>query len=240
MDILLLLLLLAMFRHLLSLSALVQAQAREAIEVLVDMVDARDASTRQHSERVATYSCSIASAMGLEQGQIACITVSARLHDLGKVGIGDEWLYKTAPLTAEEWAQLQRHPALGADIVARFPALGVDPTLVRHHHEWWDGQGYPDRLNGEKIPLGARIICVADAFDAMTSDRPYRKALSYAQARRQLREHAGTQFDPTVVDLALPVLPGAAEENASSPLQGNDGDSSSNQQIFNSPLTFNQ
>lgn len=204
----------AILRQALSLTALLETQTYEAIEALVDAIDARDPSTYQHSERVASYSRAIAEAMDLRQDEIERIAISARLHDLGKVGISDAWLYKAGPLSDEERAQFQRHAEIGADIVARFPVLGVERAMVRSHHERWDGRGYPDGLTSEQAPLGARIIGVADAFDAMTSDRPYRKALSFAEARRRLQAGVGTQFDPAVVAAALPVLPGAEAETA--------------------------
>lgn len=202
---------LIILRQSFALTALLESQTHEAIEALVDTIDARDDTTSQHSERVATYARAIAEEMGLTRHEIERVTISARLHDLGKVGISDAWLHKVGPLTDEERAQFQRHPILGADIVARFPVLGVEYGMVRSHHERWDGRGYPDGLARDKIPVGARIITVADAFDAMTSDRPYRKALSYAEARRRLQADSGKQFDPDVVKAALKVLPGAAE-----------------------------
>jgi HD-GYP domain-containing protein (c-di-GMP phosphodiesterase class II) len=202
---------LAILRRALALTTLLDTQTHEAIEALVDTVDARDPSTYQHSERVANYARAIARAMELDWADVEQIGVSARLHDLGKVGIGDAWLYKAGPLTDEERQQFQRHSLLGADIVSRFPILGVECGLVRSHHEHWNGGGYPDGLKGEEIPLGARIISVADSFDAMTSDRPYRNALCYAEARRRLQAGAGTQWDPAVVAAALKVLPGNSD-----------------------------
>ncbi|MGH2542684.1 MAG: HD-GYP domain-containing protein, partial [Ardenticatenaceae bacterium] len=201
-------------RQAMALTSLLETQTHEAIELLVDTVDARDASTYQHSERVANYSRLIAEAVGLSRAEVERIGVSARLHDLGKVGIGDIWLQKKGTLTPEELIHFQNHAALGANIVARFPVLGVEHQLVRGHHERWDGRGYPDGKAGEQIPRGARIIAVADAFDAMTNDRPYRRALSFSEARQRLRAGAGTQFDPAIVAAALPVLPGAEEEQA--------------------------
>lgn len=206
-SIILIVLPLVILRQSFSLTALLETQTLDAIEALVDTIDARDASTYQHSERVAMYARTIAEAMGLSREEIEQISISARLHDLGKVGISDAWLYKVGPLTEEERAQFQRHPVLGAEIVSRFPVLGVEYGMVRHHHERWDGRGYPDGLSGTEIPLGARIIAVADAFDAMTSDRPYRRALSYTEARRRLQAGARSQFDSDVVAVALKVLP---------------------------------
>jgi HD-GYP domain-containing protein (c-di-GMP phosphodiesterase class II) len=125
------------------------------------------------------------------------------LHDIGKVAVSDEILGKPGPLTESEYAEIKRHPLIGADLVARVE--GLDPIVpwIRHSHEHYDGTGYPSGLSGEDIPLAARILLVADAFDAMTSDRPYRDALSREEALRELEEHAGSQFDPRCVELLL-------------------------------------
>lgn len=213
-TIVLILLPVVILRHAMSLGAQLETQTYEAIEALVDAIDSRDTSTYQHSERVATYARSIALQMDLPQQMIEQIAISARLHDLGKVAITDAWLHKQGPLTEEERSAFQKHAPLGADIVARFSVLGAESALVHSHHERWDGGGYPDGLRQAQIPLGARIIAAADAFDAMTSDRPYRRALSAAEARLRLAQCAGSQFDPTVVEAALRVLPTAIPTRA--------------------------
>jgi HD-GYP domain-containing protein (c-di-GMP phosphodiesterase class II) len=124
---------------------------------------------------------------------------AARIHDLGKVGTQDSALRKPGPLTDDERKEMEKHPTIGAEIVGQMETYKRIAPIVRHHHERWDGKGYPDGISGEAIPLGSRIICVADSYDAMTSDRPYRKALSHLDAHAELRKHAGTQFDPVIV-----------------------------------------
>jgi len=124
----------------------------------------------------------------------------ALLHDIGKIGVPDNILRKPAALSEAEWVTMRKHPEFGARIVAGIPFLEDVARIVRHHHERWDGRGYPDGLAGEDIPLGARIFAVADSFDAMTSDRPYRRAMTIDEARAEVARCRGTQFDPTVAD----------------------------------------
>ena len=165
---------------------------------LAKAVDARDAYTGRHSDRVADLAARIAARLGADEGQIELTRIAASLHDLGKLAVPEEILRKPGPLSEAERAVLERHPQIGYQMLE---SLGVDPIAeyVRHHHERWDGGGYPDGLPGEEIPLGARIIFVADAFDAMTSDRVYRSRLSETDALAELERNAGTQFDPDIV-----------------------------------------
>ena len=169
---------------------------------LARAVDSRDAYTGSHSDRVATLSAEIASELGLPPDEVELTRLAGSLHDLGKLAIPEEILRKAATLSEAERLVLERHPQIGYRMLE---SLGVDPIAdwVLHHHERWDGQGYPDGLAGEGIPLGARIIHVADAFDAMTSDRLYRTALSYEAAVVEVERCAGTQFDPGVVEAFL-------------------------------------
>lgn len=178
----------------------------KTIRALAETVDAKDPYTRQHSERVARYSRAIAEELRLPAGQIETIEVGALLHDIGKIGISEAVLAKPGRLTAEEFAQMKLHPVIGAKIVAplSFPSDLV--ALVRHHHERLDGRGYPDGLGGTDLALSARIVTVADCFDAMGSDRAYRRALSLSSIIAELRRSAGSQFDPEVVDAFLSVL----------------------------------
>jgi diguanylate cyclase (GGDEF)-like protein/putative nucleotidyltransferase with HDIG domain len=166
---------------------------------LAKAVDARDAYTGSHSQRVARMAASIATRMGLGREEVELTRLAASLHDLGKLAIPEELLRKPGPLTEPERVVLERHPQIGFRMLE---SLGIDPVAewVLHHHERWDGRGYPDQLPAEDIPLGARIIFVADAYDAMTSERVYRRRLSADDALAEILRCAGTQFDPDVVD----------------------------------------
>ncbi len=165
---------------------------------LAKAVDARDEYTGSHSARVSEIAARIASRLGLDAEQIELLRLATRLHDLGKLSIPEEILRKPDSLSDAERLVLERHPRIGYQMLE---SLGVDPIAdcVLHHHERWDGSGYPDQLSGEKIPLGARIIFVADAYDAMTSDRVYRRRLNDEDAKSELVRCAGTQFDPSIV-----------------------------------------
>jgi HD-GYP domain-containing protein (c-di-GMP phosphodiesterase class II) len=179
----------------------VEVQTQATMEGLADALERRDPYTSRHSIRVTDYVRAILQEMpNIPAPTQQMILAAARIHDLGKVGTQDSALRKPGPLTDEERQDIQQHSAIGADIVGRLETYKQISIVVRHHHERWDGAGYPDRLTGEEIPLGSRIICVADAFDAMTSDRPYRAALSVETALSELRKHSGSQFDPAIVE----------------------------------------
>ncbi len=185
-----------------------QQSARDTLESLVDVVEQRDPYTANHSARVANYARQILAELSDVPYQLtATIVTAARVHDIGKVGTRDDTLYKNGPLTPEERKEVLRHAEVGATIVARTEEYRLTASIIRHHHERWDGGGYPDGISGEDIPLGARVICVADSFDAMTTDRPYRKALSADTAIEELRRGSGTQFDPMVVSAFLRAMP---------------------------------
>ena len=166
---------------------------------LARAVDARDVYTGSHSQRVAELAARTARRLGLPEEEVELTRLAASLHDLGKLAIPEEILRKPGPLTEPERMVLERHPQIGFRMLE---SLGVDPVAdwVLHHHERWDGSGYPDGLPGDQIPLGARIIFVADAYDAMTSERVYRRRVLTEQAVAELRRCAGTQFDPEIVD----------------------------------------
>ncbi len=176
-----------------------RAARYRAAASLAKAVDARDAYTGSHSERVAELAGRIARRIGLDDAQVELTRLAASLHDLGKLAIPEEILRKPGALNESEQLVLQRHPQIGHRMLE---SLGVEPIAewVLHHHERWDGDGYPNRLRGEDIPLGARIIFVADAYDAMTSERVYRRPLSPRDALEELERCAGTQFDPGIVD----------------------------------------
>lgn len=163
------------------------------------MLNARDNETEGHSERVVGYALVLGEELGLAPQELADLEVGALLHDIGKVGVPDAILHKPGPLTSEEWAEMRRHPELGSDLVSEIPFLSSALPVVRHHHERWDGTGYPDKLRGEDIPLFARIFSIADVYDALISDRPYRPAMSSAVAIAEIERGAGSQFDPAVV-----------------------------------------
>jgi len=174
-----------------------------AVRALAEAVDAKDEYTRGHSQRVAQYAKSIAEALGEDKGFIDLVYLTGTLHDVGKIGIPDHILKKDAKLTDEEFAIVKRHPDLGAKIVSQIPQLKDALPGVRWHHERWDGRGYPDGLAGENIPLLARILALADTFDAMTSDRPYRKGMPESVAIDEIVRNAGVQFDPGLIDAFL-------------------------------------
>lgn len=184
-------------------SVVVRQQAKTVLETLADIVDRRDPYTAEHSRRVAEYATAIARQMGLSEHQCLLVQSTARIHDLGKVTWRDDILFKPGRLTAEEMERVREHPVTGARIVEGLTSYQKGVPLIRHHHEWVDGSGYPDGLYRENIPLGARILAVADAYDAMTSDRPYRRALSKEEALHRLLDGIGTQFDPVVVEAFL-------------------------------------
>jgi response regulator RpfG family c-di-GMP phosphodiesterase len=178
------------------------------LKSLVSTIEARDPYTRQHSQRVTDFSVLIAKEMGCSEEQIDTVRVAGYLHDLGKLGVKDSVLLKPGPLTTEEFDQIKAHPVIGEEIIAPIGFLPEERALVRHHHERWDGRGYPDGLAGEEIPLLARVITVADVFDAMTSDRPYRPAMSFQNGLDEILRCSGTQFDPHVVEAFKVALPG--------------------------------
>jgi response regulator RpfG family c-di-GMP phosphodiesterase len=169
----------------------------------VETIEARDSYTKQHSASVSTYAMSIASASGCSQEEIAKLNVSGNLHDIGKIGIPDSILLKPGRLTDEEFEIIKKHPVIGSNIIGHFGMWTDEQSIIRHHHERFDGKGYPDCLKGEEIPLLSRILSVADVYDALTTDRSYRKKMSDDVAVKIIRENAGGQFDPKIVDVFL-------------------------------------
>ncbi|MBI5555630.1 MAG: HD domain-containing protein [Elusimicrobia bacterium] len=189
-------------------------ESREAyldiIRSLVNAIEARDPYTRGHSEQTTKYAVSIARRLDLPAESIEVVRCAANLHDIGKIGIKETILKKAKKLTADEYSHIKNHPFMGAQILKPIKSLQEVIPIVYHHHERYDGKGYLDGLQRDEIPVGARILSVADAFEAMTSDRPYHKGLLKEEAREQLKKAAGSQFDPRIVNAFLEVL---EEEN---------------------------
>lgn len=185
------------------------------VRALAAAIDAKDPYTRGHSERVATYALMIAERIGLSAEQQDALEMASYLHDIGKIGIPEDILLKPGKLSDEEMGQMRHHPLIGANILKPVSFPWPILPVVRHHHEHYDGRGYPAGLRGEEIPLLARILTVADSYEAMTSDRPYRRGRSTREAIVELRRCAGTQFDPALVDAFTQVLESIAEEPGS-------------------------
>jgi putative nucleotidyltransferase with HDIG domain len=178
----------------------------QTIRALAQALEMRDSYTHGHSERVRTYATEIARLMELSPRDIEILEQAALLHDIGKIGVRDSVLLKTASLNAEERAIIERHPVIGDSILHPVGFLREALESVLHHHEHWDGNGYPSGQKGEEIPLVARIIAVADAYDAMTSDRPYRQAMDSSAAVSEIRNGSGHHFDPVVVRAFLATI----------------------------------
>jgi putative nucleotidyltransferase with HDIG domain len=177
-----------------------QVETDNALVALADTVDKRDQYTYQHSQRVAKLAGEVAARLNLPAKEIDLIISAARVHDLGKISTDNRILYKQASLTEEERRLINDHPVAGSELAAKFSMYRKGCEYIRHHHERWDGKGYPDGLAAEAIPKGARIIAVADSYDAMTSDRPYRQALPHEVAIAELMRGKAKQYDPRVVD----------------------------------------
>jgi putative nucleotidyltransferase with HDIG domain len=183
-----------------------ERETRSAIHSLAQVVDDRDSSTFRHSERVASYAVAIAEELELDEDLVELIEQAASVHDLGKIGVPDRILLKPGPLTAEEQTSMWLHTEIGSRILGQFHLFEAGAEIVLHHHEAFDGSGYPSGLAGSAIPIGSRVVAVADALDAMSSDRPYRRALSLDDTVDRLRSGSGRQWDPEVVDAALVLI----------------------------------
>ena len=171
------------------------------LQSLSEALDAREHETSNHSQRVTNYTLSMAIQMGVAEEDLVHITRGALLHDVGKIGVPDSILLKQGELTDEEWAVMKKHPQIGYDILKGVKFMEKGLEIVLYHHERYDGKGYPKGLSGSDIPVGARIFPLADTFDAITSDRPYRKGLPFSAVRAEISKHSGSQFDPEVVEL---------------------------------------
>jgi response regulator RpfG family c-di-GMP phosphodiesterase len=176
------------------------------VKALVSLIEAKDTYTRGHTERVADYAVALGRKMRLSANDLRDLAFGAVLHDIGKLVIWERTLTKEGSLDDKEWELMKKHPEVGAGVIENMEFLRGTGGLIRHHHERFDGNGYPDGLKGEGIPMGARIISVADSFDAMTTDRSYRKALTWEEAIETIRSKAGTQFDPLVVSHFMDLL----------------------------------
>jgi HD-GYP domain-containing protein (c-di-GMP phosphodiesterase class II) len=176
------------------------------INSLAYAIEARDPYTRGHSERVTTYAVRLAEYMSLGKKKTQLLRYCCRLHDVGKIGVSDNVLLKPGSLTLEERAQIELHPVYGAEILGDLKFIASGVPIILHHHERFDGKGYPYGLKKEKIPIEVRIIAIADAFDAMTSDRPYRKALTMPAVIEEIKKNAGTQFDPKLAKAFLKII----------------------------------
>jgi putative nucleotidyltransferase with HDIG domain len=183
---------------------------------LVAALDAREHEVSNHSQRVVRFTLAIARRLGLPDRDLPDVGRGALLHDIGKIGITDAILLKPGKLTEEEWVVMRRHPQIGFEILKSIPFLGAPAELVLSHQERYDGSGYPRALSGEAIPLGARIFAIADTYDAMTSDRPYRKKTTIDAARAEVTRCAGTQFDQRCADAFL-AIPGVELEELARP-----------------------
>jgi HD-GYP domain-containing protein (c-di-GMP phosphodiesterase class II) len=180
--------------------ALFKQACKSSLVRLANAIELRDVYTRGHVERVMYYSISIARLMGWEGKKLQALQFGSILHDVGKIHIRENILRKPGSLNQKEWMVMKRHPVLGAELIQNIPYLSIAVPVVRHHHEYWDGSGYPDRLGGEEIPEEARIVTVADALDAMTTQRVYQAAGSPVQAYGEIVNGSGSRYDPRVVE----------------------------------------
>jgi putative nucleotidyltransferase with HDIG domain len=177
------------------------------LEALVNALDARDQETKGHSVRVSHYMMDIAREFGVREGteEWTDMARGALLHDVGKIGVSDTILLKPGKLTDDEWTLMRKHPEIGYNMLHQVNFLRGAADIILAHHERWDGKGYPRGLEHEEVPLGARIFMVCDTFDSITSDRPYRKAMTALEAMNEILRHSGSQFDPRVVEAFLDI-----------------------------------
>jgi putative two-component system response regulator len=190
--------------------------AHGVIAALANAVEAKDATTEMHCQRLAGLAHQLGMRAGLEPTALKGVVFGALLHDIGKIGVSDAILTKAAPLTAHEWREMRQHPIIGERICEPLANASQFGPIIRGHHERWDGQGYPDRLRGDQIPFGARIVGLVDAFDAMIHERPYKAARSVAAAVEEIRGLAGAQFDPELASLFVEIVERDADEQRAS------------------------
>jgi putative nucleotidyltransferase with HDIG domain len=180
-----------------------KAANRQALLGLAEAIEAKDPYTKGHCGRVAAYAMALARECHYPEAELESLEFAAFLHDIGKIGIRDAVLLKPGPLDEEEWKHMKIHPEVGYEIASKIDMLKPTMAAIRNHHERWDGRGYPDGLAAENIPLSARVVCLADAFDAMATDRPYKRALTLEECGVAITKSRGVQFDPQLVDLFL-------------------------------------
>jgi len=185
---------------------LLQTETRKTFEQISRLLDERDHYTAVHSTEVAELATRIAQEMGLSQRDIERTDIAARVHDIGKIAVPDSILLKPGPLTKEEWKIMKLHPVVSAELIEGLEIYTPVANAVRHEHEQWNGKGYPDGLKGEAIPLVARIIAAADIYNALSTDRPYRKAFSRQQAIEIVKQMRGVELDPAVADALIRVI----------------------------------
>ena len=196
----------------LQLAIKLEAHYTKTLEALASALEARDPYTQAHTSRIRDMAVALAVAMKVPTDVRRAVRLGAILHDVGKIGISDTILHKPGPLDDAEWRVMRQHPEIGEKMLENIDFLEPALPVIRHHHERWDGRGYPDNLAAEDIPIGARIVGVCDAFDAMTSDRPYKKAMPVKEALEEIVKHAGTQFDPTCAALLVEVVSSMGED----------------------------
>jgi response regulator RpfG family c-di-GMP phosphodiesterase len=180
-----------------------KAASRQALLGLAEAIEAKDPYTKGHCGRTAVFAMALGREARLSESDLEVLEFGAFLHDIGKIGVKDAVLLKPAALDDDEWKHMKLHPVVGYQIAVQLDMLKPMIACIRSHHERWDGTGYPDQLKGENIPLVARIVCIADAYDAMATDRPYKRAIPFDECKKILTRQAGPQFDPGLVDLFL-------------------------------------
>lgn len=191
-----------------SLVASLTHPAQALLEALARTMILRDEDMHDHGHRVRLYALALASEAGITDDETTdALEAAALLHDIGKLGIPDRVLHKPGPLTPDEYDLVKRHAVIGADILSGIAFPGPLALIVRHHHENWDGTGYPDRLRGDEIPRASRVLAIADCYDALTSDRPYRRAMSPARAVAIIEQSRGTMYDPAIAEAFLRIIP---------------------------------
>ena len=173
---------------------------------MMSLLEARDYITEGHSHRLQELCIRLGAVAGLSSIRLNDLKLLAQFHDIGKIGIPDQILFKPGPLTDDEWRQMRRHPEIGHRIARHIPDLSAIATLILHHHERWDGKGYPLGLSGEDIPVESRVLAIIDAYDAMTNNRPYREALPQEQALAEIKKNRGLMFDPQLTDQFLKLV----------------------------------